>query len=59
MSERTEKEKTEPRKPYRKPTIIQVELRPEEAVLGFCKSATASGPAAAACTSLACSGSGS
>lgn len=27
-----------PRKPYRKPEAKQFPLRPEEAVLGFCKS---------------------
>jgi hypothetical protein len=43
-------EKQKPRRPYRKPALTQVELRPEEAVLGACKSATAPGPAQASCT---------
>jgi hypothetical protein len=32
------------RKPYRKPEIRQVLLRPEEAVLGACKTASSTGP---------------
>jgi hypothetical protein len=38
------------RRPYTKPHIQEVPLRPEEAVLGACKTATASGPAQAKCT---------
>jgi hypothetical protein len=30
-------ESEKPKKPYRKPEFIQVALRPEEAVLGYCK----------------------
>jgi hypothetical protein len=33
-----------PKKPYVKPEFIQVALRPEEAVLGGCKTAAAAGP---------------
>jgi hypothetical protein len=33
-------------KPYEKPALLRVSLRPEEAVLGHCKIASASGPAA-------------
>lgn len=33
------------KKEYEKPTLTEVALRPEEAVLGNCKSATTSGPA--------------
>jgi hypothetical protein len=46
---------------YQKPQVIQIPLRPDEAVLGHCKSATASGPGGAgACTSHAsCFSSGS
>jgi hypothetical protein len=36
-----------PKKPYRKPEFIQVALRPEEAVLGACKSGTHGGPGGA------------
>jgi hypothetical protein len=31
-------ENQKPKRPYTKPELIQVPLRPEEAVLGFCKS---------------------
>jgi hypothetical protein len=33
-----------PKKPYLKPEAHRFPLRPEEAVLGFCKSASSSGP---------------
>ena len=33
------------RKPYEKPTLSQVALRPEEAVLGNCKTMGVGGPA--------------
>jgi hypothetical protein len=39
----------ENRKPYQKPQVINVPLRAEEAVLGFCKNATTSGPLRANC----------
>lgn len=32
------------KKPYAKPEVTQVPLRPEEAVLGACKTASGSGP---------------
>lgn len=37
-------DQTRTRKPYSKPTITRFPLRPEEAVLGFCKTSTSSGP---------------
>ncbi|MGQ9898001.1 MAG: hypothetical protein ACUVR8_10665 [Acidobacteriota bacterium] len=40
------------RRPYTKPSMIRVELRAEEAVLGACKTATTAGPAAPQCASL-------
>jgi hypothetical protein len=40
------------RKPYEKPTLSQVALRPEEAVLGNCKTMGVAGPAESDCTSL-------
>ena len=40
----------EPKKPYVKPQIQEVPLRPEEAVLGACKTGARSGPAQAKCT---------
>ena len=33
-----------PKKPYQKPEVKKVALRPEEAVLGFCKKNIMSGP---------------
>jgi hypothetical protein len=39
-----------PKKPYKKPEVTQVLLRPEEAVLGSCKTASVSGPGQAKCT---------
>ena len=47
------------RKPYEKPELRQVPLRPEEAVLGNCKTSGVSGPAASDCTVLSCSSEGS
>jgi len=49
------------RKPYRKPLLIEVALRPEEAVLGGCKIATSggTGPAATPCANYACVTNGS
>ncbi len=44
------------KKPYVKPEVNEVELRPEEAVLGSCKKASAVGPLQAACnTPSSCS----
>lgn len=37
------------RKPYKKPEIRQVPLRPQEAVLGFCKVDTVRGPGIGTC----------
>lgn len=39
------------RKPYEKPEIKQVPLRPEEAVLGSCKNNIAIGPGGGGCHS--------
>ena len=38
------------KKPYTKPQIQEVPLRPDEAVLGNCKTASTSGPAQHRCT---------
>lgn len=38
------------KKAYAKPELRQVSLRPEEAVLGACKTATHSGPSQPSCT---------
>jgi hypothetical protein len=37
------------KKPYEKPKLTRFPLRPEEAVLGFCKSTSAAGPAGGTC----------
>ncbi|HEX4403814.1 MAG TPA: hypothetical protein VH560_03235 [Polyangia bacterium] len=48
------------KKPYEKPTLSEVALRPEEAVLGNCKTTGISGPAMADCTTFGgCSTNGS
>lgn len=50
MKGRTEPEEKQSKKPYFKPKLQKVILRPEEAVLGGCKKATVSvGPAQATC----------
>ena len=33
-----------PRRPYLKPVVTKVKLRPEEAVLGHCKTGSQAGP---------------
>lgn len=38
------------KKPYEKPQLTRVLLRPEEAVLGACKTSTVHGPAQTKCT---------
>jgi hypothetical protein len=53
MSSETNNGPNEPlKKAYQKPTLSEVALRPEEAVLGNCKAATVSGPASGDCTSF-------
>ena len=37
------------KKPYLKPEITRFPLRPEEAVLGFCKSNSSAGPSGGNC----------
>jgi hypothetical protein len=56
----TGRKKEQKRKPYVKPEVKQVPLRPEEAVLGFCKSASLAGPLSPTCSApIPCSSSGS
>jgi hypothetical protein len=60
MSGRREKDARRPKKPYTKPEVKQVSLKPEEAVLGGCKTAStvnsANHPAPNTCASpIACS----
>lgn len=45
MEHRLQQETQREKKAYSKPELVQVPLRPEEAVLGNCKSAAAIGPA--------------
>ena len=61
MSSRHEKDARRPKKPYTKPEVKQVPLRPEEAVLGFCKISGQSGPGSSGnCTPVGeCYGQGS
>ncbi len=40
------------KRPYQTPKITVISLRPEEAVLGNCKSMTHTGPALSACTNV-------
>jgi hypothetical protein len=48
------------RKPYAKPVAKRVHLKPEEAVLGFCKTAGYSGPSGSGCGApISCSADGS
>ena len=48
------------RKPYAKPVAKRVRLKPEEAVLGFCKTSGYSGPNGSNCSAgFACSTDGS
>ena len=50
----TGRNKEQKRKPYVKPEAKQVPLRPEEAILGFCKTTVVAGPLSSACSTLAC-----
>jgi hypothetical protein len=49
------------RKPYVKPRLRRVELRPQEAVLGACKSSggTVGGGAGGTCSTVSCQSQGS
>ena len=40
------------KKKYEKPVVTRFPLRPEEAVLGFCKANAASGPSGGGCTGV-------
>jgi len=48
---REQKNGTE-KKQYEKPVVTRFPLRPEEAVLGFCKANAASGPSGGGCTGV-------
>jgi len=49
MKGRVERSAKHSKKPYLKPEIKQVQLRPEEAVLGNCKTSGSSGPSGGDC----------
>lgn len=59
-SERQKKE-ARTKKPYEKPRMRRVELRPQEAVLGACKSSggTVGGGAGGTCSTVTCQSQGS
>ena len=52
-------QRKEQKKPYVKPEVTRFPLRPEEAVLGFCKSASQAGPSGGTCRSTLCQTAGS
>ncbi len=52
MIERRKKDARRSKKPYVKPEVKQVQLRPEEAVLAVCKNANQYGPTAMSCRTL-------
>jgi hypothetical protein len=55
-----QKQGNEARKPYQKPEAKRFPLRPEEAVLGFCKTNASSGVSGGGCRGgFACSSPGS
>ncbi len=49
MKDRVERSARSPKKPYTKPEVKQVQLRPEEAVLGACKETTGTTGAGGLC----------
>ena len=49
MGETSAKTTGKARKPYAKPQVSRVKLQSEEAVLGFCKSTSRSGPVQSRC----------
>jgi hypothetical protein len=56
MDETNSKIANDEKKPYVKPQVQEVPLRPDEAVLGNCKTSSTSGPAQHRCTTpSACS----
>jgi hypothetical protein len=60
MMEKTTTNRSETKKPYAKPLLRRVNLRPEEAVLGNCKTSGGSGPTGGNCIAVgACNSLGS
>jgi hypothetical protein len=54
MNDRLQQEPQRTKRAYSKPELVQVPLRPEEAVLGNCKTASTAGPGGGNCTTLSC-----
>ncbi len=52
MQGSSEKQPSNGKKPYAKPTLMKVQLKPEEAVLGACKNTGTVGPGAVNCHSV-------
>jgi hypothetical protein len=46
----TDKDRSDIRQQYERPTVTQISLRPEEAVLGHCKTTGVGGPGGGNCT---------
>lgn len=44
MTDKPQERTKQPKKPYTKPEVQQVALKPEEAVLGACKASGGNGP---------------
>ena len=49
MKKENHESENEEKRPYEKPVVTRFPLRPEEAVLGFCKSNASSGPSGGGC----------
>jgi hypothetical protein len=49
MESETSTQQQPSKKPYLKPEVTRFPLRPEEAVLGFCKSTSSAGPSGGTC----------
>ncbi|HUL32461.1 MAG TPA: hypothetical protein VL128_01150 [Candidatus Eisenbacteria bacterium] len=58
-TQRIEKNGEPQRAAYQPPEVVRVSLRPEEAVLGHCKTFSSTGPASASCRSVFCKSLGS
>jgi hypothetical protein len=53
MTDRLQEEPQRTKRAYSKPELVQVPLRPEEAVLGNCKNSSTTGPGGSGnCTSV-------
>ncbi|MFC2172869.1 hypothetical protein ACFLU6_09590 [Acidobacteriota bacterium] len=59
LVDRTSRKPGKKKKPYVKAELKRVPLRPEEAVLGACKTESTAGPSSGPCTTFPCSTSGS